>query len=148
MDRVPIRLGVTKSQTALLEAPGCPPVEDPKEKFRSRDIEKVTNTDQWRASSDTEARVIAYLKNYLRGARIAKGEDRQRAARREFIRMLHDLPDVKLAPVAGSLLDEHAYVVYVPVDDLDAEYSVYNAKSRILDLFPEAILEVTVLERD
>jgi hypothetical protein len=70
-----------------------------------------------------------------------------REANRLFFEQAQQLPGIlRVEPRGGSIIGEQAFWVYFRENDLDAEYSTYQLKGKIYDLYPRARLDVSVFE--
>jgi hypothetical protein len=70
-----------------------------------------------------------------------------REANRLFFEQAQQLPGIlRVEPYGGEIIGERAFRVYLRENDLDAEYSVYQLKGRLYDLYPHARLDVSVFE--
>ena len=65
-----------------------------------------------------------------------------------FEQLVRQVPGVvHVEAFGGEAAGEQSFRVYVGDDDLDAESGVYQAKGRVYDQYPEAALDVEVLEQ-
>jgi len=64
-----------------------------------------------------------------------------------FLQLVNNVPGVvHVEPFAGAAVGEQSLRVYVRAGDPDAERAVYQAKGHVYDRYPEAGLDVEVLE--
>lgn len=87
------------------------------------------------------------MATYIDASRTAAEETLAAQANGLFLQLVKNVPGVvRVEPLGGTTVGEQSFRVYVRDSDAEAERAVYETKGRVYDRYPDAGLDVEVLE--